>query len=58
MSFVIGNQKTENPYAIPMHKWIANAAGGTSQRLNRGPATVRSRDSPLPVFAGLNLVVL
>ena len=28
-----------------MHRWIASAAGGTSQRLNLGPAMVRSRDS-------------
>src|SRR5689334_18621342 len=28
-----GSQKTEKPYAIPMHRWIANAAGGTSHRL-------------------------
>src|ERR1700751_1805236 len=27
---------------MPMHKWMANAAGGTSQRLKRGPAMVRS----------------
>jgi hypothetical protein len=25
-----------------MHKWMAKAAGGTSQRLKRGPAMVRS----------------
>jgi hypothetical protein len=36
-----------------MHKWIANAAGGTSQRLNLGPAIVRSRaknpgEAPVP----------
>src|SRR4051812_27495569 len=28
---------------MPMHRWIARAAGGTSQRLNLGPAIVRSR---------------
>jgi hypothetical protein len=28
-----------------MHKWIASAAGGTSQRLNPGFAMVRSRDN-------------
>jgi hypothetical protein len=27
---------------MPMHRWIASAAGGTSQRLNPAPATVRS----------------
>src|SRR5579862_517950 len=28
-----GSQNTLKPYAIPMHRWIARAAGGTSQRL-------------------------
>src|SRR5262249_27350199 len=37
-----GSQNTENPYAMPMHRWIASAAGGTSQRLNAGPAMIRS----------------
>src|SRR3569833_423246 len=37
-----GSQNTEKPYAIPIHRWMARAAGGTSQRLNAGPATVRS----------------
>ncbi|MEL7644266.1 MAG: hypothetical protein AAGU25_09185, partial [bacterium] len=37
-----GSQKTEKPYAIPIQRWIARAAGGTSQRLNPGPAMVRS----------------
>jgi hypothetical protein len=37
-----GNQKTLNPYAIPMQRWIASAAGGTSHRLNSGDAMVRS----------------
>jgi hypothetical protein len=37
-----GNQNTEKPYAIPMHKCIANAAGGTNQRLKPSPAIVRS----------------
>ncbi len=27
-----------------MHRWMANAAGGTSHRLNCGPATIRSRE--------------
>jgi hypothetical protein len=43
--WLIGSQKTEKPYDIPMHRWIASAAGGTNQRLNCGPAMVRSRDS-------------
>src|SRR6476646_3711364 len=40
-----GSQHTLKPYAMPMHKWIASAAGGTSQRLNAGPATMRSFES-------------
>src|SRR5712692_5192350 len=27
---------------MPMERWMASAAGGTSQRLNPGPATIRS----------------
>src|SRR5262249_43402184 len=42
IAFESGSQKTENPYAMPMHKGIASAAGGTSQRLNPRPAMVRS----------------
>jgi hypothetical protein len=41
-ALVSGNQNTEKPYAIPMHKWMHKAAGGTSQRLNPGRATMRS----------------
>jgi hypothetical protein len=33
MALVKGNQNTEKPYAMPMHKWIHNAAGGTSHLL-------------------------
>ncbi|WXF85374.1 hypothetical protein WDV90_12025 [Xanthomonas translucens pv. undulosa] len=33
-----------------MHRWIASAAGGTSQRLKPGPATMRSFDS-MPAWA-------
>src|SRR5206468_12082664 len=40
-----GRLKTLIAYAWPMHRWIASAAGGTSQRLNRGPATIRSLES-------------
>src|SRR5690349_5462864 len=44
-----GSQNTLKPYAIPIHRWIANAAGGTSHRLNPGPAMVRSLSSnPMP----------
>jgi hypothetical protein len=39
-----GSQNTEKPYAMPMHRWIANAAGGTSQRLKPGLAIMRSLD--------------
>src|SRR5262245_16701798 len=39
-----GSQNTLKPYAMPMHKWMASAAGGTSQRLNPGPAMIRSLD--------------
>jgi hypothetical protein len=37
-----GSQNTENPYAMPIHRCIANAAGGTNQRLKPGPAMMRS----------------
>ena len=40
-----GSQKTLNPYAIPMERWMASAAGGTSHRLNPGCATIRSFES-------------
>src|ERR1041384_8055147 len=42
---VSGSQNTLKPYAMPMHKWMASAAGGTSHRLNAGPATTRSFES-------------
>src|SRR6059058_2103625 len=45
-AFESGSQNTEKPYAMPMHRWIASAAGGTSQRLKPGPATVCSLLSP------------
>ena len=38
-----GSQNTLKPYAIPMQRWMASAAGGTSQRLNPGAAMMRSR---------------
>src|SRR5882724_3215245 len=43
MALDSGSQNTENPYAMPMHRWMASAAGGTSQRLNPGLAMVLSR---------------
>src|SRR5690349_13991381 len=37
---------------MPMHRWMARAAGGISQRLNPAPATMRSRPShPSSIFA-------
>ena len=44
-TLVSGSLKTLNAYACPMLRWIARAAGGTSQRLKPGPATIRSLDS-------------
>ena len=43
ISFASGLLNTLNAYTCPTDRWIASAAGGTSQRLNPGPATVRSR---------------
>jgi hypothetical protein len=43
-AFDNGNQKTEKPYAIPIQRWMASAAGGTSQRLKPGLAIMRSLD--------------
>src|SRR6185295_14115763 len=40
-----GSQNTLNPYAIPMERWMASAAGGTSHRLKPGAAIVRSLSS-------------
>ena len=45
MAWLSGSQKTLKPYAMPMERWMARAAGGTSQRLNPGPATIRSLES-------------
>ena len=46
---VSGSQNTENPYAMPIQRWMARAAGGTSQRLNPGRAMVLARSSnPAP----------
>src|SRR5690606_30671938 len=41
-AFDSGSQNTLKPYAMPMHRWIASAAGGTSHRLNPGLAMMRS----------------
>ena len=32
IAWLSGSQNTLNPYAIPMHRWMASAAGGTRQR--------------------------
>ena len=47
-----GSQKTLKPYAIPIERWMASAAGGTSHRLKPGPATIRSLESS-PAIANL-----
>src|SRR4029079_1152269 len=41
---VRGSQNTLKPYAIPIDRCVASAAGGTSHRLNPGGATMRSRE--------------
>src|SRR5215475_401997 len=41
---------------MPIHRWIARAAGGTSQRLKRTPAMVRSRAS-MPTPFGVVIAV-
>ena len=41
-AFDSGNQNTLKPYAMPMQRWMHNAAGGTSQRLKPSEAIVRS----------------
>src|SRR5262245_43470398 len=44
-----GSQNTLKPYAMPMQRWMASAAGGTSHRLYPDPAMVRSfASSPRP----------
>ena len=43
MTLVSGRLKTLKAYAWPMDRWMARAAGGTSQRLKPGRATVCSR---------------
>src|SRR6476660_9930263 len=45
IALLSGSQKTLKPYAMPMHRCIASAAGGTSHRLNVGAAMIRSFDS-------------
>src|SRR5256885_12011292 len=43
-----GSQKTLKPYAIPIDRWIASAAGGTSQRVNDGGGVVRGSSARTP----------
>jgi hypothetical protein len=50
-TLVSGMLKTENPYTWPIQRWMASAAGGTSQRLYPGPATVCSRSKILMASA-------
>lgn len=38
---------------MPMHRWMASAAGGTSQRLKPGPAMMRSLSSKPGARAGV-----
>ena len=38
-----GFLKTLQEYAAPIDRWMDSAAGGTSQRLHPGDATIRSR---------------
>jgi hypothetical protein len=52
-----GNQNTEKPYAIPIHKCIAKAAGGTSQRLKPALAMVCSFASKPYEFIASELLV-
>src|ERR1700712_2928476 len=42
MTRVSGRLNTENAYACPIHKWTANAAGGTIHREKPGLAIVAS----------------
>lgn len=57
MSVVIGSLKTLNAYAWPIDRWIASAAGGTSQRLYCGPAIDRSRSKNDPVLVSAAAMV-
>jgi hypothetical protein len=43
-----GSQNTEKPYAMPMQRCTASAAGGTSHRLKPGAAMVLARARMLP----------
>src|ERR1051326_6175811 len=42
IALLSGSQNTLNPYAMPIDRWIASAAGGTVHRLNSGDAMMRS----------------
>ena len=44
MARLSGSQNTLKPYAMPMERWMASAAGGTSHRLKPGFAMIRSRE--------------
>ena len=43
IAWLSGMLKTLNAYACPIERWMARAAGGTSQRLKPGGATVLLR---------------
>ncbi|MNU11944.1 hypothetical protein D3C72_2602110 [compost metagenome] len=43
---------------MPMHRWMANAAGGTNQRLKPGRAMMRSFDRKLGALATAPAVIL
>src|SRR5262249_56970838 len=42
IAWLSGSQNTLNPYAKQIERWMASAAGGTSQRIKRDEATIRS----------------
>ena len=56
MARLSGSQKTLKPYAMPMERWMARAAGGTSQRLKPGFAMMRSRESRPAITVLLGVV--
>ena len=56
MARLSGSQKTLKPYAIPMERWMARAAGGTSHRLNPGFAMMRSLESKPAITSLLGVI--
>src|SRR6185503_7422619 len=47
IAWLSGSEKTLKPYAMPIDRCTARAAGGTSQRLNPGGAIVRAFENIL-----------